>query len=392
MDFSWSAEEQTFRSQVRDFIAQAATPALYEEIRAQAREGVQGESGPCMQALHAEIDRRGWLRMGWPTAFGGQAKSPWFQYILFAELHAAGVPYSLGTAGMIGPAIMSYGAEAQKTKFLPGIWSGEIRCALGYSEPNAGSDLASLRTRAERVGDEWEINGQKLWTSSAQHSTHIWLAARTNPAAPKHAGISMFIVPLTAPGVTINPVHTFAGWRTNEVFFDQVRVSADSLIGEENGGWRIAANALDHERVSIGGYAELARSFELLLSHLREDRPELLEEPQVRVHLAELMVELHTVRALTLTNAAIIARGETPAMQASMVKIASSEFRYHLGSAAMDILGRAGALSKGSGDAAPADGLFDSMYRRSPILRFGGGANEIQRSIIAQRGLGLPRK
>ena len=236
------------------------------------------------------------------------------------------------------------------------------------------------------------INGQKLWTSGAHVSTHVWLAARTNPAAPKHAGISMFIVPLDAPGVTIRPVHTYAGWRTNEVFFDDVRVGGDALIGKEDRGWYIAANALDHERVSIGGYAELARSYEILLAHLREHRPELLSEPQVRVRLAELMVELHTVRALTLTNASMIARGETPTMQASMVKVASSEFRYHLGSAAMDLLGRYGVLSAASGEIAPAEGRFDNLYRRSPILRFGGGANELQRSIIAQRGLGLPRK
>lgn len=389
MDFAWTDEQEAYRRDVRQFASEVATQALFDEVRAG---GAEGARGPLMRRAHQEIDRRGWLRMCWPTEYGGEAKSPWFQYILFAELHSAGVPYSLGTAGMIGPAIMTFGTEDQKTKFLPGIWSGEMRCALGYSEPNAGSDLASLRTRAVRDGDDWVINGQKLWTSGAHVSTHVWLAARTNPEAPKHAGISMFIVPLDGPGVTIRPVHTYAGWRTNEVFFDDVRVGGDALIGKEDRGWYIAANALDHERVSIGGYAELARSYEILLAHLREHRPELLAEPQVRVRLAELMVELHTVRALTLTNASIIARGETPTMQASMVKVASSEFRYHLGSAAMDLLGRYGPLSSASGELAPAEGRFDNLYRRSPILRFGGGANELQRSIIAQRGLGLPRK
>jgi len=388
LDFSWSDGLEAYRQEVRDFARSVATDGLLDEVK---KGGEDPSQGPLMRQLHGEIDRRGWMRMCWPREFGGEAKSPWYQYILFEELHAHGVPYTLGTAGMIGPAIMKFGTEAQKNKYLPPIWSRAMRCALGYSEPNAGTDLASLKTKAVRDGDEWVINGQKLWTSGAHLSTHVWLAARTDPDAPKHAGISMFIVPLDAPGVTIRPVFTFAGWRTNETFFDEVRVPSDALIGDENRGWYIAANALDYERVSIGGYNQLELGFEQLLRHLREQQPEALAEPEVRVRLAELQVELHTVRALTLTNAAIIARGGTPTMQASMVKVASSEFRYHLGSAGMDLLGRYGALTAESGELAPAGGELDRTYRRSPILRFGGGTNEVQRNIIAQRGLGLPK-
>jgi 3-oxocholest-4-en-26-oyl-CoA dehydrogenase alpha subunit len=215
LEFSWSDALEADRQEVRNFAQSVATDELLDEVR---KGGKDANQGPLMRRLHGEIDRRGWLRMCWPREFGGEGKSPWYSYILFEELHAHGVPYTLGTAGMIGPAIMKFGTEAQKTKYLPSIWSREIRCAFGYSEPNAGTDLASLKTSAVRDGDEWVINGQKLWTSGAHYSTHVWLAARTDPEAPKHAGISMFIVPLDAPGVTIRPVFTFAGWRTNEVF------------------------------------------------------------------------------------------------------------------------------------------------------------------------------
>ncbi len=388
MNFAWDDELQTFREEVRVFASEAATPELLAEL---SGEGEGAGQGPRMRRVRDAIDQRGWMRMCWPPEFGGQGKSSWFQYVLTDELQAQGIPYSLGTAGMIGPALMKFGTDEQKAKYLPGLWSGEIRCALGYSEPNAGTDLASLQTRAVRDGDDWVITGQKLWTSGAHVSTHVWLAVRTDPDAPKHRGISMFIVPLDAPGVSIRPIWTFAGWRTNETFYEDVRVPGSALIGEVNRGWYIAANALDHERVSIGGYNQLAQGYEHLLRYLREHRPELLREPQVRVRLAELQVELHTVRALTLTNAAIVARGDTPTMQASMVKVTSSEFRYHLGSAGIDLLGRYGVLDRESGDLAPEEGEFENTFRRAPILRFGGGTNEVQRDIIAQRGLGLAK-
>lgn len=388
MEFGWEEEFNAFRQEVAAFARAHATPELLAEIDSEG-EGAGG--GALMQAVKTEIERRGWMKMCWPAEFGGEEKSPWFQFILTEELQNFGIPYSLGTAGMIGPAIQRFGTDEQKSTYLPALWSGELTCALGYSEPNAGTDLASLQTKAVRDGDDWVISGQKLWTSGAHRSTHVWLAARTDPEAPKHRGISMFIVPLDAPGVSIRPIHTFAGWRTNETFYDDVRVPGHALIGEENRGWYIAANALDHERVSIGGYNQLAQTYDRLVSFIKSTRPALLEKANVRLRLAELKIELHVVRALTLTNAAIVAAGGTPTMQASMVKVASSEYRYHLGSASMDILGRYGTLEPESGDITPEGGLFESTYRRAPILRFGGGTNEVQRNIISQRGLGLPR-
>jgi alkylation response protein AidB-like acyl-CoA dehydrogenase len=286
---------------------------------------------------------------------------------------------------------MAFGTEEQKKEYLPGIWSGEIRFAIGYTEPNAGTDLASLQTRAVRDGDEWVINGQKIFTSEAHVSTHVWLAARTDPDAPKHKGISMFIVPIDAPGVTMTPMWTMSGLRTNQTFYDNVRVPGDALVGEENRGWYIVAHALNHERVGLAPTSGLGRSFDLLIEYLREKRPGLLRDQAVRLRLAEMKAELHMQRALATKNGSIIANGGTPTMEASMAKVWSSELRYRLHSTAMDLLGRYGGLTREAGDAAPAGGRMESTYRMSPILRFGGGTNEVQRDIIAQRGLGLPR-
>lgn len=388
MEFGWTQEFEAFREEVRAFIARVKTPELMKDIDAsmEAR-----RMTPALKLLRDQVDARGWVKMCWPVEFGGQGKSPWFQQILAEEFSLAGIPYGRGTASMIGPAIERFGSAGQKTKYLPQIWSGEMTLALGYSEPNAGTDLAALETLAVRDGDDWVINGQKLWTSGAHVDTHVWLAARTDPDAPKHRGISMFIVPLNAPGITVRPIWTMGGVRTNETFYEDVRVPGDALIGEPGRGWYILANALDFERVAIGDGSALVPTFRRLVGHLRDERPELFADKATRLRLAELEMELSVMRALTLTNASIVARGETPTMEASMAKVWTTELRYRIGSAGIDLLGREGALSAGQGYEAPIDGEMDRTYRTSPFLRFGGGTNEVQRDIIARRGLGLPR-
>jgi alkylation response protein AidB-like acyl-CoA dehydrogenase len=292
---------------------------------------------------------------------------------------------------MVGPAIQRFGTDEQRAKYLPKIWNNEITCALGYSEPNAGTDLASLKTRAVRDGDEYIINGQKIWTSGAHRCNHVWLAVRTDPDAPKHRGISVFLVPLNTPGITIRPIWVLADERTNEVFYDNVRVPAHSLIGEENRGWYIMANALDHERVTVGvyGYVDVVHVFEAFVDYLAHERPDLLAHASVRQQVADLKMQLHVCRALLLTCTGIIANGGTPTKESSMLKVWNSEFRYAFASAAMDILGRSGATW---GADAPSHGLIERMYRGAPVGRFAAGTNEVQRDIIAHRGLGLPRQ
>ena len=387
MDFGWEQEYKDFREEVRAFILKHRTPALVREQQESHGEG----GGEAMETFRKELNGRGWLRMCWPEEYGGEGKSPWYQFILIEELEYWGMPFGLLSVSSVAPSIMAFGSEAQKKKYLPGVWDGTTSFAIGYSEPNAGSDLASLETRAVRDGDDWVINGQKIFTSGAHTSTHIWLAARTDPDAPKHRGISMFIVPTDAPGVSITPMLTMSGLRTNQTFYDDVRVSNDALVGEENRGWYIITHALDHERVALAPTGALGRSYDSLIEHLKEQRPDLLKDPAVRRRLAEMKVDLHVQRALATKNGSIIANGETPTMEASMAKVWSSELRYRMHSMAMDLLGRYGALTRKSRELAPLGGRLESNYVTSPILRFGGGTNEVQRSIIAQRGLGLPR-
>jgi alkylation response protein AidB-like acyl-CoA dehydrogenase len=388
VNFDWPEDLRTFRDEVRQFVAEHRSPEIAAEIEQLESSTVRG---PRIQAVVDELDRRGWLRLSWPPELGGQGKSIWYQFILTMELRYGGLPYTRdNTASMVGPAIHRFGTEKQKQELLPKIWSGEITCALGYSEPDAGTDLASLKLRAVRDGDEYVINGQKIWTSSAHRATHVWLAARTDPEAPKHRGISVFLFPLSTPGITIRPIYVLSGARTNEVFYEDVRVPADTLIGEENRGWYIMTSALDHERVTVGvnTYTDLVLVFEGLVNHLKEHQPQKLQDPLVRTRLAELKVDLHVLRSLLLSCTAKVEAGEPPTKEASMVKVWGTELRSRLSGLGMDLIGRAGGLG---GADAPAAGAIEQSYKFGPISRFTAGANEVQRNIIAQRGLGLPR-
>jgi alkylation response protein AidB-like acyl-CoA dehydrogenase len=291
----------------------------------------------------------------------------------------------------VGSTIMTFGSDEQKAEWLPKIQAGEMTFALGYTEPNAGTDLASLQTRAVRDGDEWVINGQKIYTSSAHVSTHVWLAARTNPDAPKHRGISTFVVDIKTPGITVRPLWTMGGSRTNETFWEDVRIPADSLVGELDRGWYQASNALDLERVVLGAStSRLRRSLEQFVDHLKTERPELIDDSYVRTTVAEAKVDVEMARALSLTCAALVDTGMTPTMEGSMSKVWSSETAERMYSQFMEILGPAGVLDREEAEA-PLEGALERGWLGSPVSRFGGGTNDIQRRIIATRGLGLPR-
>jgi alkylation response protein AidB-like acyl-CoA dehydrogenase len=386
MDFRWKREYLDFRDELVEFVQVWRTPELLAEY---ARG--EGTPGPATQRFHEALDERGWMRMCWPVEYGGEGRDPLYRFIFIETMEYWGMPYGNLTFTSIAPALIAFGSEAQKKEYLPGISTGKVRFALGYSEPNAGTDLASLRTRAERAGDDWIIQGQKIWTSLAESSTHIWLAARSDPDAPKHQGISVFIVPVDAEGVSIRPLQTMCGMRTNETFYDAVRVPGANLVGPLNGGWDIVMYALNFERVGLAAAGDLAREFDLFVAHLRERRPELLDDPVTRTRLAELKVDLHRQRALATRNAHAIARGSIGIGEASMAKVHGSELRYRLANTAMDLLGRYGGLRAEAGALAPIGGQMQSTWLMSPILRFGGGTNEVQRTIIATRHLGMPR-
>ena len=386
MEFEWEPSFRAFRDELRAFIQEWRTPELLKEYAE-----TYGGGGERIRAFQQAMDERGYMRMCWAPEFGGDGRNLLFQYIFVEEMEYWGMPYGNLTFTSIAPSVQAFGSDEQKQEWLPGIYRGELTFAIGYSEPNAGTDLASLRTRAERDGDEWVINGQKIWTSLADVSTHIWLAARTDPDAPRHAGISLIVVPTKTEGVTIRPLYTMYGGHTCETFYDDVRVPVTNLVGPENGGWGIIMHALNHERVALAATGALARIFDQLVEHLQTHRPEQLADARTRLRLAELEVEIREHRALALQNAWIIAQGGTPIAEASMAKISGTELRTRLASAAMDLLGRRGGLSAESGDEAPFDGRAEFNYRLSPIFRFGGGTNEVQRDIVAGAGLGLPR-
>jgi len=384
MDFSWEPEYAAFRSELRAFIGEWRTPELFREYAER-----YGAPGPRIRAFHRALDERGWMRMCWPVEVGGGGRSMLYHYLFVEEMEYWGMPYGNLTFTSVAPTLAAFGSEAQQREYLPGIYRGELVFALGYSEPNAGTDLASLRTRAVRVGDEWVVNGQKIWTSLADVATHLWLAVRTDPDAPKHAGISLLIVPKDTPGIAIRPLHTLYGGHTNETFYDDVRVPVGNLVGEVNRGWPIIMHALNHERVGLAATGALARLYDELVSYLRAERPEKLADPVVRHRLAELLLRLREHRVLALQNAWLIAKGQTPIAEASMAKISATELRTELANTAMDLLGRSGGLSAESGPRAPFGGRAEWTFRLSPIFRFGGGTNEVQRDIVAGAGLGL---
>jgi alkylation response protein AidB-like acyl-CoA dehydrogenase len=388
MDFEWEPEHRAFLEDLRDFIQKWRTPELLAEYFA-----TYGAGGPELTRFREALEEKGWARMCWPVEQGGQGKNLLFQFLFVEEMEYWGMPYGNLTYTSIGPSIQRFGSEEQKQRWLPGIWGGESTFAIGYSEPNAGTDLASLRTRAVRVGDEWVINGQKIWTSLADVATHIWLAARTDPDLPKHQGISVFVVPTDVPGLTIRPLHAMYGGHTCETFYDDVRVPADHLVGGLNQGWGIVMHALNHERVGLAATGGLARLFDQLVAHLVERDRAKLEDPLVRRRLAELALDLHEHRALALRNAWIISKGGMPIAEASMSKVYVTELLQRLALAGVDMLGVDGLWHEvlfGPRAGAPLRGRFayEVIERIHPTVSV--GANEIQRDTIARFGLQLP--
>ena len=390
MRYDFSAEQQAWRDEVRAFLGPTVTPALVAEMRQAGNEG----DGPLAREFHHLMFEKGWWGIGWPKEFGGLGKSAIDQFIFVEEMEAAGAPAMRLTITSVAPTILRAGSEEQKARWLPPILRGELEFAVAYSEAEAGTDLASLRTRAVLDGDEWVINGQKMWNTGAHTATHNWVAVRTEPDAPKHRGISMVIVPMDRPGITVQPLWTWSNIRTNAVFFDNVRVPRDHLIGERGMGFYYAMMALDFERITIGSVGLLRRYLSELKAFVRRTKRDgrlLGSVPWVRRAVADLEMRVEVGRQIGLLNAWLIDQGVVPTKEGSIAKVYVTELNAHLASVGMEILGLAGQLAPDD-PAAPLHGRLQWLYTTAPMQRFGGGTNEIQRVIIAQRGLGLPRK
>ena len=389
MRYAFTESQLAWRDEVRAFIRSHSTPALAEEMRRLSNE----EIGPEARKFQEKLREKGWWGICWPKEYGGQERSALELFLFIEEMTLANCPYLSLTYTSMAPTILRVGSDEQKKHWLPQITRGEIEFAAGYSEPEAGTDLASLRTRADLEGDDYVVNGQKAWNTGAHTATHQWLAVRTDQQAKKHQGISLLIVPMDAPGITVQPIYVWPGLRTNAVFFDNVRVPKENLIGTPGMGFYYIAMALDFERIAIGSPAMVQRMFrdlvEIVATMERDGRP-LAEDPAVRRKLARLATEIEAARWLAIQNAWAIDQGGVPTTEASMAKIFVSELSARFADTALEILGPLGQLGPDA-EEAPLAGRIQWLYRIAPMLRFGGGTNEVQRIIIAQRGLGLPR-
>ena len=385
MDFRLEPETEAFRSEVRSFIAGQPIAAIIDRAHAT---GTMHDWG-----FHRALCEEGYLAAGWPVEFGGLGRSAIDQCVLMQELYGSGAPIDgLNIAAMVGATLLVCGTDEQKTAILPRILAGEVMCCLGYSEPDAGSDVAAVATKATRDGDDWVIEGQKMFTTMAQEAHYVFLLARSNPDVPKHKGLTMFLVPVDTPGIEITPVETMGGERTNITFYSDVRVPDAARVGEVDAGWSVMHAALVYERNSAN-WGEPNRLVESMADWAREPdahgaRP--FDDPAVRGVLARASTELEAGRLLLFRSAWLSSLGEMPQVEGSMAKLVLTEAFVRASSALLEVLGTAG-LVPGGEPGSVLDGLVEHAFRHSVVTTIYGGSSEVQREIISGRGLGLPR-
>ncbi|HEX2287082.1 MAG TPA: acyl-CoA dehydrogenase family protein [Mycobacterium sp.] len=390
MRIGYSPEQEELRRELRSYFAKLMTPERVEALS--STEGEMGRGNVYRETV-AQMGRDGWLTLSWPKEFGGQARPPMDGLIFSDEAAIAGAPVPFLTINSVAPTIMAFGTDEQKKFYLPKIASGDIHFSIGYSEPGAGTDLAALRTTAVRDGDEYIVNGQKMWTSLIQYADYVWLAVRTNPEAKKHRGISMLIVPTTAEGFSWTPVHTMAGVDTSATYYQDVRVPVTNLVGEENAGWKLVTNQLNHERVALVS----AQPIFVALNGVREwaqntkdiHGNRLIDSEWVQLNLARVHAKAEVLKLINWELASSDDAAPSPA-DASAAKVFGTELATEAYRLLMEVLGTAATLRPDS-PGALLRGRVERMHRSCLILTFGGGTNEIQRDIIGMVALGLPR-
>ncbi len=388
MKLAYSPEHEALRQELRAYYKKLLTPELIEEIG--RSEGV----GPTVRKIVLQMGRDGWLGIGWPKEYGGRGMTPIEQFIFFDESMRAGAPVPMLTVNSVAPTIMQFGTDEQKKFYLPKILRGEIHFAIGYTEPSAGTDLASLKTRAVRDGDDFVINGQKVFTSLATDADYIWLAVRTDPDAPKHKGISMLIVPTNTPGFRCVPIKNMGDMNTNQTFYDDVRVPAANLVGKLNGGWKLITNQLNHERVTLCSAGMIEGRFDDCVRWAKEtklaDGRRVIDLPWVQLSIARIHARLDFLRLMNFKIAWNAEQQEplNPA-HASSIKVFGTEFYLEACRSMLEILGAAATIRGGSPEAV-LNGRIGFLARGLHILTFGGGTNEMQRDLIALFGLGMP--
>ena len=385
MRLAYTPEQQAFADQMRDYFASIVTPEVEEEM-------ARGEMGGphCLEAVR-QMGRDNWLAVSWPEEYGGRQLSLAEQFIFFEEAHGAGAPVPFLTVNTVGQTLLQFGTDEQKERLLPGILAGETHFCIGYTEPNSGTDLASLQTRAVRDGDEWVIDGQKIYTSLAGYADYVWLAARTDPDVPKHKGITIFIVPTDTPGFSHQPLITLAGADTTYTFYEGVRVPDSAIVGGLNQGWSLIVNQLNYERVSLAIPAWAGRIFDRTVAWARDhklaDGGRVIDQEWAQILLARCKADIEYLKLLNWKAATT--EQLNPAL-ASGTKVYGTEMYLRVYRALLEVIGQAGYLKRGS-PGAVLKGHLERSSQGTLILTFGGGTNEVQRDLVAMFGLQMPR-
>jgi alkylation response protein AidB-like acyl-CoA dehydrogenase len=379
----YTPEQRALAAELREYFAELMTPERRESLRA----GDEYGDGVAYKEIVRQLGKDGWLALGWPKEYGGQGRPMLDQLIFTDEAAVAGVPVPFLTVNTVGPTIMRYGTDEQKAFYLPKIAAGELHFSIGYSEPEAGTDLASLRTRAVRDGDEYVVTGQKMWTSLIEYADYVWLAVRTDPDAKKHRGLSMLIVPTSSEGFSWTKVRTVAGAGTSATYYDGVRVPVSARVAEENAGWPLITNQLNHERVALTSSAPVRKALADVLAWAKETGA--IDQEWVRLHLARVHAGAEYLKLRNWRIAWAAAASELGPADASATKVYGTEFAIEAYRLLMEVLGAAAVVRDGSPGALLA-GRIERLHRSALILTFGGGTNEIQRDMIAATALGLP--
>ncbi len=387
MYIDYTESQKALRRELRAYFNALMTPEL--------REGTRGnEGGDAYKQVIRQLGKDGWLALGWPREYGGQGRKYSEQLVFFEEAQLAEVPLPFVTISTVAPALIALGSEEHKRFFLPKIAAGELHFAIGYTEPGAGTDLAALKTSAVRDGDEYVINGGKIWTSSAEAADYIWLAARTDPdAKPQHKGITIFMVDAKQPGFSFTPLYTVGGVRSNASYYDNVRVPASMIVGQLNGGWKAITSQLNHERVGLAaigvqGWGLLQRVLAWAQSTEAADGKRIADLPWVQSSLAEVYARMEAMRLMNWRMAWQLDTGEPDPAFSSAIKAYSTECLIAVDKLMLNVTGMAGGLRRGSPGAA-LNGDLEEHYRKCQINTFGGGIAEVMRDLIAQFGLGM---
>ncbi len=391
MHVEFTPEQRQLQQQLRDYYQELFTPDLRQAFDEEMENDC---GGPVFKEIVQRMGKDGWLGIGWPEEYGGRGATPIEQFIFWDETYKARAPQHIIPVNTIGPAIMDNGTDVQKKELLPKILSGDLFVAVGYTEPSAGTDLASLTTRAVRDGDEWVINGQKIYTTFAHISDYVWLAARTDPDAKKHAGISIIMVPTNAEGFTCTRIDTLGRERTNATYYQDVRVPVSNTVGPINGGWGLITSQLNHERIALAIPGQCQVMMEEVWQYAA-DTPcpsggRMLDQQWVQIHLAKIYAKLRALQVLNWRSAWSMTEGTPNMAEASALKVMGGEFFIEAYNLMLEITGAAGIVMDGQ-PGCLFGGRLETAYRAATTYTFGGGVNEVQRDIIAGAGLTMPR-